>query len=146
MRKKQKSLRSKVFFNASVVLAGLKSPGGGSGKLLYWSKQKKIKGLISEVVFDEVVRHAGKVGVSKGVLERSVQKIVKIYPAPPKELKKYRQIAIDYGDIHLFTSAEQLGADYLVSLDKRHVLVLAEKVKKYKIVSPGELIRIIESG
>jgi len=43
-----------VLFNASVVLAGLKSPQGGSGELLLWSKQKKIQGLISEAILDEV--------------------------------------------------------------------------------------------
>lgn len=146
MKKKQKSLRPRVFFNASVILAGLKSPKGGSGKLLCWSKQKKIKGVISEVVLDEAMRHVGKIGISKAFLKRNLQKAVKIYPAPEKELKKYRQIAIDYGDIHLFTSGEQLRAGYLVSLDKKHVLCLAKKIRKFKLVSPGELIKILEGA
>ena len=46
----------------------------------------------------------------------------------------------DFGDIHLFESAESLRVDYLVSLDKKHVLSLARKVKSFKIVSPGGLI------
>ena len=34
-----------VFFNASVILTGLKSPKGGSGKILSWVNKGKIKGV-----------------------------------------------------------------------------------------------------
>ncbi|MBI5123209.1 hypothetical protein HZA75_05110, partial [Candidatus Roizmanbacteria bacterium] len=37
-----------VFFNASVIIAGFISPTGGSAKLLQWTKENKITGVISE--------------------------------------------------------------------------------------------------
>ena|SRR3990167_9477232 len=131
----------KVFFNASVILAGLRSPLGGSGKVLSWVDKGKIEGFISEIVLDEVLKHAAKVGMkSGGVALRIKMMSIKIVPAPKKIKKKYVKLVKDFGDIHLFESAESLRVDYLVSFDKKHVLSLARKVKSFKIVSPGGLI------
>lgn len=143
MKRKVKNLKKKVFFNASVVLAGFHSPSGGSAKILNWSKKGKIKGVISEIVLDEIRRHAEKINLTPKVLKKRVEKFMFILPAPP-ENKKYRRIVKDFGDIHLFSSSEEIKADYLVSLDKKHILSLAKKIKKFKILTPGELIREIE--
>jgi len=144
MRRKQKNLRPKVFFNASVILAGLKSPKGGSGKLISLAGEKKIRGFISEIVFDEVKSHAGKVGFSRFEIKSEVDKTMLIGKYPPRLKTKYRRLVKDEGDIHLFTSSEQLGVDYLVSLDKKHVLALSGKIRGFKIVSPGELLKLLE--
>ncbi len=131
----------KVFFNASVILAGLRSPSGGSAKLLDWVKKGKVEGFISEVVLDEVLKHVVKVGLTeKLVMEKLKVVAMKIAPAPEKVGNKYFGMVKDLGDIHLFVSAEFLKVDYLVSLDKKHVLSLVGKIKKFGIVSPGELI------
>lgn len=133
-----------VFFNASVILAGLRSPRGGSGKVLDWTKRRKIKGYISEAVLDEVLRHVSKVGLQKNDVVRRIKvMLIKIVPAPERVSKKYMKLVKDYGDIHLFESVESLKVDYLVSLDKRHVLSLARKVKGFKVKSPGELIEAL---
>ena len=58
--------------------------------------------------------------------------------------QKFKKIVQDVGDIHLFTSAKDLKVDYLVSLDKKHVLSLKNKVKIFKVVSPGELIHLLQ--
>jgi len=142
MSRKVKNLKKKVFFNASVVLAGLHSPSGGSAKVLNWSKKGKIKGIISEVVLDEIRRHADKINLTPKTLEKKIGEFVVILPAPPENIK-YRRIVKDFGDIHLFSSSEEIKVDYLVSLDKKHVLSLVKKIKKFKILSPGELIREI---
>ena len=44
----------RVLFNASVVLAGLRSKNGASGELLRLVKIGKIDGLISQIIFDEI--------------------------------------------------------------------------------------------
>ena len=45
-----------VFFNASVIIAGFISINGVSAKLLGHIKENKIKGIISEIILDEVLR------------------------------------------------------------------------------------------
>ena len=132
-----------VFFNASVILAGLNSPKGGSAKILTWAKDKKIKGIISEIVEDEVLKHSKKIGVSKNRASQKINKIFKgnIKPAPKTLSQKFQKISIDAGDTHLFESAKNASVDYLVSLDKKHVLGLKARMKKFQIFSPGELIQ-----
>jgi uncharacterized protein len=135
----------KVFFNASVVLAGLRSPAGGSAKILSWVKKGKVEGYISEVVLDEVLKHAIKVGLTERlVMKRLKTMSMKTSLAPERLGRKYSRMVKDLGDVHLFESAEFLKVDYLVSLDKKHVLSLADIIKKFEIVSPGELIEKLD--
>lgn len=142
MKKRAKSLKKKIFFNASVVLAGLGAPRGGSAKILHWAKQKRIEGLISEVILDEVLRHAEVIGQPKKKIEEQLI-IIFGQPLSAPKLKKvnaYKKIVIDYGDAHVLASAKEARADFLVTLDKKHLLVLKEKIKEFKIVTPSQLI------
>lgn len=143
---KRKNLKPKVFFNASVILSGLKSPKGGSGKLLYLTKQKQIIGIISEIILDEALRHAEKIGFEKEVLEQSVLAVFNpIIPAPTSEsVKIYEKISLDLGDAHVLASYTESKADFLVTLDKKHLLILQGKIKKVTIVSPGELLGLLK--
>lgn len=142
MKKNPNSLKPKVFFNASVILAGLKSPAGGSGKLLSWSRNRKINGVISEIVVDEAARHADKIGVKPAYIRLAMKTIFsQIQTAPAKEnATKFSKIVIDPGDAHILASCHEAKPDFLVTLDKKHLLILKEKIKWVKIVSPGELI------
>lgn len=136
-----------VFFNASVVLAGFKSPKGGSGKILSWAKQRKVKGVISEIILDEILRNSLKIGFDKLVLEKKIKEIFQIEVAPkPEIVKKYNSIVIYFGDAHVLASAEQAKTEYLVSLDQKHILILKDKIKVFKIVTPGELIQASSSS
>ena|SRR3989338_9476819 len=143
---KQKFSKPKVFFNASVILAGLKSPTGGSGKLLDWSKEKIINAVISEVVANEVERNASKLGLYRSRVHKLLNSVT-ILEAPNKEtVRKYNKIVIDEGDRHFFASAKQSKSRYLVSLDKKHVLSLKNKIKWTKIISPGKLITTLATS
>lgn len=143
MKKKQKNLRLRVFFNASVILAGLGSPSGGSGMLLKYVKKGKIIGIVSEIVVDEAQRHSDKIRLSSRSVDGIIRDIFDVIPATEKVGTKYQKYVHDIGDIHLFVSSEQSRADYLVSLDKKHVLSLSGKFNKFKIVSPGELLALL---
>lgn len=135
-----------VFFNTSVILAGLYSPGGGSAKLLRLVKKGLIKGVISEIVLDEIRRRAEKIGWKNETAERQILLIFKKILPPPElsAVKKWTKTVIDTGDAHVLASAQEVKASFLVSLDKKHLLVLKKKVKKLKIVSPGELIEVLK--
>ena len=111
MKIKRKVSKKRIFFNASVILAGFKSPFGGSAKILSWCKSKKIEGLVSELVVDEVIRNAQKIG-------------------------------FDYNEISLlientFDSFETAPNAEIV---KKHLLILQNKIKWVRIVSPAELL------
>lgn len=138
MKKKQKTSRKRALFNASVILAGLRSPGGGSAKVLGWAGSGKIIGLASEVILDEAKKNLSRVGLTNKELENLK---LNILPAPgAKSVDYFRKVVFDPGDAHVLASAREIKADYLVSLDRKHILVLKGKIKGLKIVSPGELI------
>lgn len=143
---KRKNLKPKVFFNASVILSGFKSPHGGSGKLLLLTKQKRITGIISEIILDEVLSHAEKMGFKKVILEQSILALFNpIVPAPTSQsVKIYENISLDRGDAHVLASHKESKADFLVTLDKKHLLILQGKIKKITIVSPGKLLRLLK--
>lgn len=135
-----------VFFNASVVLAALQSPKGGSAKLIRYCQQKKIIGVLSEVVLDEIRRNLFKIKTSPIQVKRIILSFQKILPPPAENLvKKYQRLVIDLGDGHILASCDEAKAKYLVSLDKRHILSLAKKITRFKIINPKQLIEKIES-
>lgn len=145
MPNKLKSSKGRVFFNASVILAGFRSPAGGSAKLLSWSKVKKINGVVSEIVVDEVIRYTPKIGFEKDEVERLIKTIFdRVETAPKAEtVEKYRKLVIDSGDAHVLASCCEVEAKFLVTLDKKHLLILQKKIKWVRIVSPEELIKIL---
>lgn len=133
-----------VLFNASVVLAGLKSPTGGSAKVISWVGKGKIKGIISETILDEILRNASKIGFEKVELEKSIKKIFQITKEPKTEtVDQFKSIVLNFGDAHVLASCKQSKADILVTLDQKHLLVLKNQIKKFKIVTPGQLIETI---
>ena len=138
----------KVLFNASVILAGLKSPAGGSAKLLNFTKSGKITGVISEIILDEVIRNCPKLALNT---EKELKKINEIFtaisPAPRESfVNAWKNIVIDYGDAHILASAKELKVDYLVTLDQKHLLSIQRVVKSVKIVSPKDLIEKLSSS
>lgn len=142
---KQKNLKPKVFFNASVILAGIASPNGGSAKLLTFVKQKRIRGLISEIVLDEILRHANKIHRERAVLEKLVFNIFRDIATAPTEahVKMQTKFVTDEGDAHVLASYHETNSDFLVTLDKKHLLILQHKIKGVNIVSPKELIEYL---
>ena len=142
----QKNIKTPtVFFNASVIIAGFISINGGSAKLLGHIKENKIKGIISEIILDEVLRKSEKIGLSPNEVKKKLFVIFdNIEKAPDENLvKKFNSIVIDLGDSHVLASSIEAKTDFLVTLDKKHLLILTKKIKGLKIVSPKQLIKMI---
>ncbi len=135
----------KVLFNASVILAGMRSPGGGSGYLLKLCEKGSFQSVISELIFNEVGRHAEKIGMKKGELEAEMVKIFGSISGPPeaKRVEECKKWVVDHGDAHVLATYLDENCDALVTLDKKHLLVLKGKIKGIEIMSPGELIRVL---
>ncbi|MEK7470929.1 MAG: putative toxin-antitoxin system toxin component, PIN family [Patescibacteria group bacterium] len=148
MKKKQKNLKVKVLFNASVVLSGINSPNGGSAVLLNLVKAKKINGIISEIILDEILRHAPKFGQTRDEISNFCLRIFSEISSAPneREVKKYFRIVIDDGDAHVLASCEKEKVNFLVTLDKKHLLILKGKIKGLNIYTPGELIELLNKN
>lgn len=139
----------RVFFDASVILAGLNSPSGGSAKVLNWVKQRKIEGIISELILDEVIRRAPKIGKSHKAANQQVQSIFSFITPPPtlRSIKQYQKTVTDTGDAHVLAACRDTNSQFLISLDKKHILSLKNKRSlPFKILTPGELINLLSSN
>ncbi|OGK08687.1 putative toxin-antitoxin system toxin component, PIN family [Candidatus Roizmanbacteria bacterium RIFCSPHIGHO2_01_FULL_35_10] len=133
-----------VFFNASVIIAGLRSPKGGSAKLLDCAKQKRITAIISNIIVNEVLKHQVKTSRNQSQIIDFLEKRFYIISEPsPKLINRFSSIVIDKGDIHVIASTLESTAHFLVTLDKKHLLSIKNKVKDFQIVTPGELITIL---
>ena len=140
MRKKAAKLR--VLFNASVILAGVRSLLGASGTLLQLAEKVTVMGVVSELIFDEAARHAEKIGKTRIQMEERIWHIFGEIGSAPTEglVVKYQRIVIDPGDAHVLATYNQEQCDVLVTLDKKHLLVLQGKVNGMQILTPGQFL------
>lgn len=137
----------KVLFNASVILAGINSPNGASGVLLDKAKKGELEGIISELIFNEAVRHGDKVGLSQVKIGEMILNIFTNPVRPPyiENVEKYYGVVIDEGDAHVLATCDEEDCDVLVTLDKKHLLILKGLVSGREILSSGELLRKLRS-
>ncbi|MBI4226532.1 hypothetical protein HY612_05470, partial [Candidatus Roizmanbacteria bacterium] len=75
-----------VFFNASVIIAGLRSPNGGSAKLLNFTKQRKIAAIVSNIIVNEVLKHQVKISMNHYQIIDYLEKRFHILPEPSSAL------------------------------------------------------------
>jgi putative PIN family toxin of toxin-antitoxin system len=136
----------KVYFDASVIIASLLSPSGGSSRLFRSIKEKKITGVTSQTAVDEVLSKAEKIGKSKNEIENflGLSSILVRKSITLEEISPYVNL-VDAEDAHIIAGAILSRCDYLVSLDKKHILRkdIREKFLPLRIVSPKELIKNI---
>jgi len=140
----------KVFFDASVIIAALLSPNGGSAQLFKYITLKKIIGITSQTVIEEILEEEKFIKISKS--REEIEKfiagsgLIVRKSVGETDIEKYRY-SIDIEDAHLVAGANLTKCDYLVSLDQKHVLRqdIKEQFLPLKIVSPGDLLEIIVS-
>lgn len=134
---------AKVFLDASVIIAGMNSSTGASNFILKLSKDKKIRSFVSEMVIQEVVRNLKKKLPDKVLIEffkyLSESNFKKVEFEGESEVLKYQGIT-DAKDVHIIAAADKSKVDYLVTLDKKHLLNLRQKLP-FKIVTPGEFLK-----
>ena len=135
-----------LFFDASVLVAGAHSPGGGSALLLEACKAGGFQAQTTFLIFLEAL-HALS-GFPQATLRRFDQLLAKINwvlcTIPPKQtLEQYRQYT-DPGDIHVLASAIEGRAEFLLTLDRRHILSASEPLARAGvpiiILRPGDFI------
>lgn len=136
--------KSKIFFDASVIIAAILSPTGGSAKLLGFAKNNKIIPITSQTVIDEVTDHTEKI-------HKTPEEIVSYIKASgmlvrervtQTEIEKLSGV-VDSTDAHLVVGARGATCHYLVTLDKKHLLRsdIRKNVAPLRIVNPKELLK-----
>lgn len=135
----------RVFFDASVVIAALLSPTGGSNKLFKLISLGLIKGITSQNVIDEVLeeKHFHKIKRSKEEVKNFIanSNLIVRQQVTFREVEPYQNL-IAQEDGHLITGAVLTKSRYLVTLDKKHLLTseIKEKFLPLRIVSPKDLL------
>lgn len=138
----------RVFIDASVLIAALISPTGGSSLLLKYAAAGKVTGIISQTVIDEILKEDKftKIKKTKIQIEQFIAQSSLIIrkPITVEEIKPYQDL-IDIEDAHLVAGANLTKCQYLATLDKKHVLRpdVQKKFLPLKIVSPGQLLEEI---
>ena len=136
-----------LFFDASVLVAGAHSPGGGSALLLEACQAGGFRAQTTFLVLLEALHALDRFPLT--TLRRFHQLVIEIswelLAIPPREvIEKYRSL-IDPKDVHVLASAVEAGAHFLLTLDRRHILAASEAVREADlpviILRPGDFIR-----
>lgn len=135
----------KVFFDASVIIAAMLSSTGGSALLLDYIRVGKITGITSQTVIDEILEEdkQKKIKKSKKEMEQFIAEsgLLVREQVTIDEIVSYQGM-VNIEDAHLIAGANLTQCEYLVSLDKKHLLneSVRQQFLPLKIVPPKELI------
>lgn len=140
--------RTPLFFDASVLVAGAHSPGGGSALLL---EACRLGGFTAQTTF--LITLEALHTLERGFPQRSLARFYtylaeiewEILPVgPEEELHQYVSL-IDPKDAHVLAAAVEGGSEFLLTLDRRHILASRKAVKEtglpIRILRPGEFIK-----
>src|SRR3954454_17596767 len=115
----------RVVFDASVIIAAFLSPTGGSAYLLRFVRSGRIIGITSQTVIAEILapEKPAKLHRTREDIEEFISQS-KLYVRQNVTELEIRHLhgQIDPTDAHLIAGAKLTICDYLVSLDKKHVL------------------------
>jgi predicted nucleic acid-binding protein len=136
----------KLFFDASVLIAGAHSPTGGSGYLLEACRRGRFKPVVTRLVLIEAERNI-KAKLGEEDLLRFYQLLGSVDfaiepPVSAREVADYIHL-IEEKDAHVLAAAVRSGAQFLLTLDTRHFMT--ERLSKADlgliIVTPGDFIK-----
>jgi len=139
--------QTSLFFDASVLVAGSHSPSGGSALILAACRAGGFRPQITAAVVLESF-HALK-GFPQESLERFRQLLEEItwelLPVPSTEVIQHYEKYIDPKDAHVLAAAVEGRSEFLLTLDRRHILAAVEPVRNagflINILRPGDFIR-----
>ena len=138
----------RVFFDASVIIASLLSPTGGSSLLFRYVKTGQFTGIISQTVIGEITakKKSKKIKKTKTEIEEWIagSGLIVRKSITTAEIKIYQDM-IDTDDAHLVAGARLTHCSRLVTLDKKHLLNtdITQRFLPIRIVSPKELLQEI---
>ena len=139
----------KVFFDTSVLFSAIYSQTGGSYQICRLVKKGEIEGYTTETVIKELQNNILKFSQkTKKNLESFIanHKFIVRSEITERETRPYLKIIVDK-DAHVLAGAILANANFLLSLDKKHVLT--KRVKKHllpiRIFSPKQFWQALKS-
>ena len=134
----------RVYFDASVIIAGILSPQGGSAKLLELVRRGAFPGITSQTVIKEIESKHQKINQSVSAIAGHIthHKLLVRTKITKHDITQYVGM-LDESDIHVVAGAIKTNCTHLVTLDKKHLLRpdIKKKFKSLNIVNPKELIK-----
>ncbi len=134
----------RVFFDSSVIIAGLASSTGSSSMLLILAEMGVIEPYVSEQVVTEVISNIEK------KLPASLPQFFILFKTLPFKLVDPDQGTSDYArqlindkDAPILAAALAGRVDVLVSLDKHFLNVNTAQPLPFAICKPGELLQAL---
>jgi len=137
-----------LFFDASVLVAGAHSKDGGSALVLEACKMGGFTAQSTFLVIMEAL-HAVKENLPLQSLNRLRNYLTGIewdlLPVPHEEdLQKYTSF-VHAKDLHVLAAAVEGGSQFLLTLDRRHILAAVEAIEaahlSIRILRPGDFIQ-----
>lgn len=136
----------RIFLDANVYFSAARSQQGGSNAVCKLIKSKRLELYTTRYILHEAernIRQKESVSIRIRFYELIATLSPKVVAIDKHSAESRYAKIIDRKDTHVLEGARVAKADFLVSLDKRHVL--NEKVKSsklpFEIVTPGELLR-----
>ncbi len=135
---------TKIFLDASVIIAAMLSPIGGSAKVIKLAQLDSWAQITSQTAIDEVKDHIEKIGKSSEEIDQFIKdnNILVRKRIITSEIK-YLEGLVDSTDAHLIAGANLTKCDYLLTLDKKHLLKedIKNRFKPLKIINPEEFLQ-----
>lgn len=135
---------TKIFLDASVIIAAMLSPTGGSAKVIKLGKLGSWAQVASQTVIDEVYEHTQKINKTKDEINQFIKNNdILIRKRVTKLEAEDLAGLIDPTDAHLIAGAKLTDCDYLMTLDKKHLLKMdiKNRFKPLKMVNPEEFLQ-----
>ncbi|MDP2363299.1 MAG: PIN domain-containing protein [Ignavibacteria bacterium] len=134
----------KVFIDACCFFAAFRSPSGGSALILQFAREGKFQIFTNETVVDEACRNLHKKESPEKAshfLQFLREVPVKILPPPTREDEQPWEKETHQKDAHVLASAIKAQVDYVVTLDKQHLLIpKLQKVFPISIKNPKDFL------
>ena|SRR6266576_4074319 len=140
----------RVYFDASIIIAALLSPTGGSAQLFRFIKLGIITGITSQTAIEEVLEEDKPKRIKRSMeeIEQFIAEsgLIVREAITEEEIEPY-QDQVDREDAHLIAGTKLTKCTHLVTLDKKHLLRpdIQEKFLPLRIVSPKEVLEEIVS-
>lgn len=133
----------KVFFDSSVILAGMLSDRGGSARTLQLAARGELEGWISNLVLLEVM-HNLESKFKHDLLPKflnflAVSKFKKIDIKSESELFPYLGITHEK-DVHVIAASSISECEFLLTLDRKHLLSISSPLP-FRVLTPGQFLK-----
>jgi predicted nucleic acid-binding protein len=136
-----------LFFDTSVVFSASTSSTGAAREIIRYALRRKIRAVISVFALDEAERNLSRKRPQVLPLFSLLRETIPFEIIEPTDEEVVEmQPFIAYKDAAILAAAKKAQVDYLVTLDRRHMIERRDEIEHqvgFKILLPGELLEIL---